>query len=64
MAGHRQSQQGPIHRSGNEQAVKEPRRHLPGTSDAHVIDEFGLAIARPGEWLPNFDDVFDLDFDE
>ena len=63
MTGRRQAHQGQTGYSG-EQAVQEPRRRAPATFDTHVTDEFGLAIARPGEWLPNFDDAFDLDFDE
>jgi hypothetical protein len=35
-----------------------------GTVDPHCMDEFGMATATPGEWLPNLDDAFDLDFDE
>ena len=62
MTGRRQPQQGQIGHSAYEPAAQEPRR--PATFDTHVTDEFGLAVARPGEWLPNFDDAFDLDFDE
>ncbi|MGD8865995.1 MAG: hypothetical protein PVI01_00150 [Gemmatimonadales bacterium] len=63
MTGPRQSQQGKTRRSGHEQA-QEPRRRATGSTDTQVVDEYGLAIGRPGEWLPNFDDAFDLDFPE
>lgn len=63
MKGSGQSQQGQNRRSGHDQA-QEPRRHANGVTDTQVVDEYGLTVGRPGEWLPNFDDAFDLDFPE
>ena len=63
MTGPRQLPQGQAHHSGHDQ-VQEPRRRTSGTAETQVLDEYGLAIGRSGEWLPNFDDAFDLDFPE
>jgi hypothetical protein len=61
MTGPRQSQKGQTRISGRDQG-QEQRRATPGATDTQVVDEYGLAIGRSGEWLPNFDDAFDLDF--
>ncbi len=38
-------------------ATTDPR---PGGKPA-CPDEFGMAIGRAGEWLPDFDDLFELE---
>lgn len=63
MTGPRQSQQGQTRHSAHDQA-QEQRRRATGSTETQVVDEYGLAIGRSGEWLPNFDDAFDLDFPE
>jgi hypothetical protein len=65
MTSHNPSHQDPwICQQGRDVATPGPRQSTQGTTDAHGIDEYGMAIATPGEWLPNFDDAFDLDFGE
>lgn len=59
MTGPRQSQQGQTRHPGPDQG-QQPRRRATGSTETQVVDEYGLAIGRSGEWLPNFDDAFDL----
>lgn len=36
-----------------------PSAHLPPVR----IDEYGMSVGKAGEWLPDFDDMFDLEDD-
>jgi hypothetical protein len=65
MTSHNSSHKKPWNsHQGRDVGTPGPRQCAQVATDAHCIDEFGMAIAKPGEWLPNFDDAFDLDFDE
>lgn len=51
-------------RTPRDRAAPDTSHRSPGAGDDLGVDEYGMAIAKPGEWLPDFDDAFDLDGDD